>query len=264
MAGGLRAHLGRGLGIVLLAAVLVVAYLAVPPYSFDVKAGLIGFSICHQLPERSFFLGARQLPLCARDTGTYLGAMGALAVMLVSKRRKRNGLPVTPVLALLALGFAFFAIDGLNSYADALPIVPQVYTPSNYLRLLSGMGCGIAIVAIVLPLFNYSVWRDLEDGPILDGRGFLGILVVAALLYAAVVWGPGWLYYPLALANVVGVLVVLSIVNGLLAYLILGRERRAHSWLDTLPILATGLLMAAIELGGLGYLRYALERAVAI
>ena len=243
---------------------LVAAYLALPPYSFTGKLDLVGFSICHQLPERSFFLGGHQLPLCARDTGTYLGAMATLAVLLAGKRRRRNGLPVAPVLISLAAAFAFFGIDGLNSYADALPLVPQLYTPSNYLRLASGMGCGIAIVAIVLPLFNYSVWRDLEDGPILDVRGFLGILGVAGLLYAAVAWGPGWLYHPLALVNIVGVLLVLSIVNGLLAYLIAGRERTAHSWLDTLPILATGLFMAALELGVLGYVRYAMERTVAI
>lgn len=258
---GKRIRPGRGLVIVILAALLVAAYLALPPYSFSGKLNLVGFAICHQLPARSFFLGGRQMPLCARDTGTYLGAMATLGYILAGKRRRRNGLPVVPVLAFMVVSVVFFAVDGLNSYADTLPLVPQVYTPSNYLRLLSGMGCGIAIVGIVVPLFNYSVWRDLEDGPILDVRGFLGILGVAALLYLAVAFGPGWLYYPLALLNIIGVLLVLAVVNGLLAYLLLGRERTAYTWLDTLPIVATGLLMAAIELGGLGYLRFILERA---
>ena len=38
----------------------------------------LGHFICHQRPERSFFIGGQQLPVCARCTGLYLGA--ALAI----------------------------------------------------------------------------------------------------------------------------------------------------------------------------------------
>jgi len=39
----------------------------------------IGSLICHQLPERSYHLWAAQMPVCARCTGIYVGAMlGAL------------------------------------------------------------------------------------------------------------------------------------------------------------------------------------------
>lgn len=256
----LSARFGRGLTIVALATALVGAFLVMPPHSLYGKLQLIGFAICHQMPERSFHLGGLKLPLCSRDTGTYLGALATLVALLASRRRRRNGLPVGPVMVLLGLAFVFFAVDGVNSYADSLPVVPQLYPPSNHLRLLSGMGCGIAIVAIVLPLFNYSVWRDFEDGPILTLRGFVVVLATAFPFYVAVAWGPPWLYYPLALAVIGGVLIVLSLVNGLLAYLIAGFERHARSWLDALPILAAGLIMTALELGVLGYVRYALER----
>ena len=40
----------------------------------------VGSVVCHQLPERSFFLDGRQLPVCARCTGLYLsGAAGLVA-----------------------------------------------------------------------------------------------------------------------------------------------------------------------------------------
>ena len=39
------------------------------------KAGAVGYAVCHRIDLRSFHLGLRQLPLCARCTGMYLGAL---------------------------------------------------------------------------------------------------------------------------------------------------------------------------------------------
>ena len=39
----------------------------------------VGSLICHQRPERSFFLDGHQLPVCARCTGLYLSAVAGLA-----------------------------------------------------------------------------------------------------------------------------------------------------------------------------------------
>jgi uncharacterized membrane protein len=39
----------------------------------------VGSLICHQRPERSFFLDGHQLPVCARCTGLYLSAAAGLA-----------------------------------------------------------------------------------------------------------------------------------------------------------------------------------------
>lgn len=37
-----------------------------------------GAVVCHQIPERSFFIDGRQLPVCARCTALYLGALAGL------------------------------------------------------------------------------------------------------------------------------------------------------------------------------------------
>ena len=212
-------------------ALLVVAFLALPPYSFSGKANLIGYGICHQLPERSFFVGGHQLPLCARDTGTYLGAMATLAVLLAGKRRRRTGLPTTPVLVGAgARRSSSSRIDGVNSYADILPRgasalhAEQLPAPAErhglrhrhrrhrpaavQLQRLAGPG-GRADTGRARLRWSYWRWRRCCT--------------------PRWCWAPGWLYYPLALVNVVGVLLVLAIVNGLLAYLMLGRERHGHS-----------------------------------
>src|SRR5207248_10680646 len=44
------------------------------PYAFAFGVYGIGAWICHQRPERSFYLWAMQLPVCARCTRIYVGA----------------------------------------------------------------------------------------------------------------------------------------------------------------------------------------------
>jgi uncharacterized membrane protein len=43
----------------------------------------VGSFICHQRPERSFVVHGRQLPVCARCTGLYVGAAVAAPLAIV-------------------------------------------------------------------------------------------------------------------------------------------------------------------------------------
>jgi uncharacterized membrane protein len=251
-------------GVVLaLAAALVLIFLALPPHSIAEKARLVGFGLCHQQGERSFFIGGRQLPLCARDTGTYIGALATLACIGASRRRRGTELPPIPLLVVYVLGFAFFALDGLNSYASALPGFPQLYPPDNRLRMLSGTLLGSGIVALLVPLFNYTVWVQAPRERSLSGPALVALPFALALAYGTVLVAPSWLYLPLAAALTLSVLLVLSAVNGLLVAVILRQDRQGTGWLDGLYVLGLGLFLTSAELTGLGLLRYLLESAVA-
>jgi len=59
------------------------------------------------------------------------------------------------VLFVVAMGF-----DGVNSYLTLLPILPHLYEPHNWLRLTTGTLEGIALAAVVLPVFNQTMWAD--------------------------------------------------------------------------------------------------------
>src|SRR5918994_6016912 len=53
-----------------------------------------GSMICHQLPDRSFFIDGRQLPVCARCTGLYIsGAVGFFGWVATKIARGWRGMP---------------------------------------------------------------------------------------------------------------------------------------------------------------------------
>ena len=49
----------------------------------------VGSVICHQRPDRSFFVDGHQLPVCARCTGLYLSSGAGLAAWIGFKIARR-------------------------------------------------------------------------------------------------------------------------------------------------------------------------------
>ena len=77
----------------LLCTAWLVAILTAPllPAALSATVYAVGSLVCHQLSERSFHLGAFQLPVCARCAGIYSGAaFGALIVVAQSAFRTRD------------------------------------------------------------------------------------------------------------------------------------------------------------------------------
>jgi uncharacterized membrane protein len=213
------------------------------------KADHVGYAVCHQIPVRSFFFGNRQLPLCARCSGQYLGALGGLMVLVLLGRGRSGRLPPTPI-ALTLLGFlALWAFDGLNSYLTLFPGLPHLYEPQNILRVTTGALQGVALIALVLPFFNTSFWTDTVDRPtIARWRELALLLALVASIVALASSHVDALLYPLALLSVGGVLLMLTIVNTMLVTLALHRESQARTWRDALPPIVAGLALGVLEL----------------
>src|SRR5258705_13442389 len=102
--------------LVPLAALLVFAvWFSFTPPGLLGKADAIGYAICHRIGERSFHIGDRQLPLCARCTGEFYSAAISL-IFFALFSRKQSGMPGWKLGAPLLLFFASFGIDGSNSF----------------------------------------------------------------------------------------------------------------------------------------------------
>ena len=105
----------------------------------------VGSVICHQLPERSFFLDGRQLPVCARCTGLYLSGVAGLAAWWALKLlRGWRPQPVPPRLAMVLL--AIVATPTVVSYLTG---VFGVWDGSNQTRALLAVPLGVVAGAVV-------------------------------------------------------------------------------------------------------------------
>jgi hypothetical protein len=163
-----------------------------------------------------------------------------------------------PLLALCVLFIAAMGFDGLNNLFHDVGL-PYLYAPYNPARLITGLLTGLTIAALLLPVFNLTVWAEGQARPGLGGlRELAGALVMETVVFGAVVSGWGWLLYPVALWSMAGVVVLLSMLNMVIALIVTRREGRGRSLDDLLPWACVALVLTVVELGGLGLFRYAL------
>ena len=242
--------------LVALAVLVILFFVQVPPATLLGKADVVGYGICHRIPDRSFFLAGRQLPLCARCTGTFLGVIVGLAAMLLLGRRRASRLPPVPILGILVIFVGVWAFDGLNSYLTFFPGAPSLYEPRNWLRLTTGLLNGLALVIFVFPIFNFTLWRGTTPQRVLRNIWeLLAIVAVLALLAWVIQAQIDFLLYPLAILSSLGVVVMLVLINSMIAAVVLGREGYAQAWWQALIPLTIGAALAILEITAMVLLR---------
>lgn len=236
---------------------LLTVWLLLTPKGFLGKLWAIAYAVCDQNPEHTLSLGGQLLPLCGRCTGMYLGAMIATAYLLRRGRASRfPSMGKNAVLALLALAFG---MDGLNSGVALLWPAHVLYPPTNALRLFTGLGMGVVIVNLLLPLWNQTFWVEGTGAAVLNSWGqFAGLLVLETLAGILILTGKDWLYLPVAILSVGMVPVLLTGVYTLLGMVLFRHENLVKNWRAGAVYVACGLLAAFVQIGLFDWLRYAL------
>lgn len=222
-------------------------------------ADWMGYAVCHRLTERTFMINGRQLPLCARCTGMYLGAALSLLTLWLAGRSRHTFLPPLPILLIL-LGFiGIMGLDGLNSYSHFFPNAPHLYQPRNWLRLLTGTGTGLAMGAILLPTLAQTLWREQDFRPSLSTlRELGGLVVVGGTAVLLTLSNQPHLLYVLAIISVVGLLAIVTTLNSIMVLILTRRESLAQNWQQASLPLLIGLILAITELSAISYLRFSL------
>jgi uncharacterized membrane protein len=115
--------------------------------------------LCHQKPERSFFVCGHQVAFCHRCTALYGGI--ALAGMLFGLLRRR--VPAAPLRLGLVLALPML-LDALTHMADDLLGTAiraggdAIGTPNFWLRMITGVLAALALLVTVYPRLE----RDLR------------------------------------------------------------------------------------------------------
>lgn len=269
--------------------------LAVSGNWFLAKPRMVGYAVCHQIPSHSLFVCGHQLPLCARCTGTFTGAlMGFVGQAFLLRRRRAVNFPPPAIIVILVAFTVLWAFDGANSYLGTIVRGPHLYEPRHELRVLTGVLNGLTMSGLVYPAFNVTFWRGTVPERAIRNLRDLGVLVLlevgtAGLVLAAA--APWWLVglsldvvrqvapssflldagrfilglaaalqcialYPLAWLSTLGVVVLLASVNTMLVLIFGQRENVVDSWRGAaLPLLA-GLAVSLIQVGAITMVRY--------
>jgi uncharacterized membrane protein len=104
-----------------------------------------GGLICHQRPERSFFLDGHQFPVCARCTGLYLsGAVGIIGWLALKIARRWTSLPFDPRLAKRMV-----LISAIPTAVSFMTGVLGMWDGSNLTRAILAIPLGASAGAVV-------------------------------------------------------------------------------------------------------------------
>ena len=95
---------------------------------------------CHQMPQRSLFIGDRQFPLCARCTGLVVGYVLSFALLPL----------VQPPLVLCVIFCEIMFLDWLVQHLELHP-------STNTRRLLTGTLCGYGLMSSYIQIGGWLV-----------------------------------------------------------------------------------------------------------
>ena len=238
------------------------AWMYISPEGALGKLDAVGYAVCHRIDARSFHIGDRQLPLCARCTGEFYAAGIALMFQAFISRR-RSKLPSRGIIAVLVLFFLAFGMDGSNSYLyllkqsseGALSQIPNLYIPNNILRLFTGSGMGIALAAVLFPIVNQTLWREQDERPALEWKPF-GLLIALTLVINLLVLADSpVVLYPIAYISALGTLSLLVIVFAILWIIIMREDNTFTSTKQLILPFVSGLTLALLMILSIDLLR---------
>ncbi|WP_165423750.1 DUF2085 domain-containing protein [Ktedonosporobacter rubrisoli] len=254
--------------IIILSLLLYLALLAglvlLPGPSLLERLRWLDSGICAQMATHTFYPGGEPLPLCARNTGIYLGFIVSLALLHITGKGHAQQLPPGRLCAILVSGVILLALDGLNSLALDLGL-PHLYQPHNLLRLASGLVTGLALAALSLPIINRLLWCEYsEQRSISSWSALFPFIFMLIICFFAVASQNIVVLYPLALLSTAGLLSALSIVNLLVIITISKREETFEHYLQLLPLFSIALLLSIGEMLILAQLKLALLHALGL
>ncbi|NLT73473.1 MAG: DUF2085 domain-containing protein [Chloroflexi bacterium] len=203
--------------------------------------------VCHQLPDHSLVYDGQVAPLCARCTGLFCGALFVLVVLAAGGTWRRRGrLPWFVQGTLLALA-VWWALDGLNALAFEMMGRPLLYQPTNGLRLLTGLGMGVAMGTGLWALGAEMLSQAQDQRPAIEKGWHLAGLLATAGMVGALLLSPSVPWALVAIWSALGVVALLVGANGLLVMTVTRRS-------GPLAVLG-GVALALAETGAIATVR---------
>ncbi len=241
--------------LLVLAVLLTAVWLFLTPEGILGKADAVGYAVCHRIDIRSFQINSRQMPLCARCSGLFLGAVLGLVYQAAQGRKGKT--PPLPVMILFGLLALAWALDGSNSFLMLAPGISSVYQTQNWTRLVTGTGMGMALSVILLPAFYQTMFKRWEDSSAVGSwKQVLGLLAAGGVMDFMILQEIPWILYPLALVSSGGVLILLIMIYSMVWVMVFKRDNTYDGFSQLLIPLTAGYITALLQIGLFDLARY--------
>jgi uncharacterized membrane protein len=200
----------------------------------------IGHAFCHQLPDRSLFFSGFQMPVCARDTGTYLGFLIVFAFWAGLRRYRNGSRPDVIVLASAVIAMLPFILDGVASYIG-------LYSTNNEIRLFSGLLMGAAMGLVLLSIYPLIVGKKANSLKVFSWKDLIPIYIIVLIVgFLIISFDAGTvMFYVLETLTITGILILLFMAIMTAMSFIL--QSRGHRSMTSGPIFA--LMVVGLEVG---------------
>ncbi|CAG0926353.1 hypothetical protein TFLX_00025 [Thermoflexales bacterium] len=243
------------------AAIISLFVAATPPGLWE-KARVMGYALCHQLPDRSFFIHEHQTPLCARCTGMYLGFLVGLVFLIVRRRTHSARMPTAAIISVLIGFMTIMGIDGVNSTISIIPGAPQLYHTTNVHRIVTGTLFGLAMCMLFFPVFSTAIWQQPSGDRTIKHWRELGVMVLAALAVDAVVLTQAdWLFYPITILSIFGPLLLLGFMGAIIVMTTRNLVNTLDRWRQLALPLFAGVALGLVLITLMGLLRVTVTTA---
>lgn len=105
---------------------------------------LVGQALCHQMPERSFFIDGHQLCVCSRCTGIYWGALAGWLHLIFRRRLNATAWPMAANRWIILIFMGFMPLDAMAGLLFG-------HDSGNAFRFLVGVGFGYGALLFLQP-----------------------------------------------------------------------------------------------------------------
>jgi uncharacterized membrane protein len=246
-------------GVCVLGIVIAGMWFLYTPDGVLAKMDAVGYAVCHRIPSHSFMIDGRSMPLCARCSGMYLGVL--LGMVIQFTRGKHRGGFSRKWLIALGLLAVLFVVDGLNSFGGLVLGRDLLYPAQNWLRVITGLGVGLLISALIYPIFTQTSWNIWIQEAALDGIGpALAVVIGSVSLVVGLIPGSPLILYVLAILSVIGVMVILSMIYTVLLLMLFKQENRYNNFRELAPVLMSGMVLTMVHIGLFDLVRFFLTQ----
>lgn len=172
---------------------------------FDVLFETCG-ALCHQIPDRTFFPGGKQMPFCARCTGIYVNVALSFGFALWAAGKAFRITAVRPLWLVFWLSFIFLAISWIAGFFF-------VSSPL-FLQYASGIPFAWTSTFLLMHSFNGLFWeRSISWNP---RPGLATPAVIFLAVNAAILVDSQFVFYVFAWGSVVGAFIGFGLLNGII------------------------------------------------